>query len=222
MAMEEVRKQEIDVDQSHRDGGGGVNVLPANDTTAGLFSVLPPDCLDTILSLLSLRECLTIGSTSLTFMGAIQSDLQRRRSKMTQSFAYTPLPGQQYKLVPWNDHTRDDTLLLLPTVCSRVESLCLALSRLDPSIAMMARELLQEINRQYEIGHSDTFEDALVIHKNWIRSHRLYANLLSRSIYARPHTDLYPKSILNVSLQRFMSDVFCAFYLMGPVVAGIM
>jgi hypothetical protein len=48
----------------------------------------------------------------------------------------------------------------------------------------MARELLEEIDRQHDTGevNSETLDEALVIHRNLIRSHRLYAYLTSRAI----------------------------------------
>lgn len=219
---EEVGRQKSDVDSSRPD-----DVVQNDKATS--FSVLPQDCLDKMLSFLTLRECLTIGSTSLTFMVEIRSDLKRRRNKMTQSFAYTgtwlsyDTPAQSYtlyrhKLVHANGESTEDTLL--PTVRDRVESLCLALPRSHPSSAM-ARELLDEINRD-DIGlqvNSETFQDALDMNTNLVRSHRLHANLLSQAIYANPYTP-DPNS-LTVTLEQFMSDVLCAYYLMGHSVAGI-
>jgi hypothetical protein len=80
--------------------------------------------------------------------------------------------------------------------------------------------LLDEINRD-DIGqvNSQTFQDALDMNRNLVRSHRLHANLLSQSIYADPDTP--NPNRLTVTLEQYMSDVLCAFYLMGHSVAGI-
>lgn len=228
----EVGRQKSGVDSSHP----GEAIVPQNDTTT-LFSVLPKDCLDKVLSFLTLRECLAIGSTSLTFMGEIRSDLKRRRNKMTQSFAYTCtwLPPDntsretkpyKHQLVHAKNGEEDGTLL--PTVRDRVESLCRALPRSTHPSSAMAQDLLDEINRDDDddIGqvnnnnnNSQTFQDALDVNRNLVRAHRLHANLLSQAIYADPDTP--DPNRLTVTLEQYMSDVLCAFYLMGHSVAGI-
>lgn len=236
-------------------GNGGDAVLPprmeidshATETTPvsmGYFSLLPQDCMDKLLTFLSLYDCLKLSRTSLMFMEELNRELKKRRKHMKQSYAYSCLPEQgKYELLTVRDGLKQasNNTFVLPTVRDRMESLHHALPA-GHSARAMVLDMIHEIDRdEHDIENtplvlveisdeeeniSDRFQTVFQIQQNLIRAHRYHAMLLrSAAISSNPSpwngVQQQGGRILTVQLQQYIGDTLCAAYLMGHSVSGI-
>lgn len=220
-----------------------INSHTAETVSMGFFSLLPQDCLDNLMSFVSLFDCLKLSRTSLMFMEELNRELKKRRKRMKQSYAYSCLPEHegQYKLLTVADGLKQSSrnTFVLPTVRDRVESLHHALPA-SHSARPMALDMLNEIDREEreienapleennddeEENISERFRVVFQIQQNLIRAHRYHAILLTSAITSNPS----PWSgvvqdggrILTIQLQHYIGDVLCAYYLMGHSISGI-
>jgi len=114
-----------------------------------------------------------------------------------------------------------------PTVLDLVEFLCRALPA--PHLCCeLALELLEDIDRPNASdeaqGKELSFERAFNEFRQSVRSHRLHADILSNSIFNHSLLDIDGTACpsfeivgmkLTVSLERYIGDVLCAYYLIG-------
>ena len=216
-----------------------------------ILETVPIDCLQGIISFLPIRECLAFGSTSIKNLVEIQPELRLRRKRFTQTFVYNSLIEYPKACGPidlatmWKTKGNRD-IHLLPTVRDRIESLHKILPNSHPQ-ATSVLDLLQTIrdihkddtqHKRKDLPHRPLlklgFQSAFHAFKKLILSHKRHAILLAQSIQSDPgHCDRGYRhgisgeshskdgSILTVTLERYVGDVLCAFYLMGHSAANI-
>ena len=189
-----------------------------------MFSALPSDCLDAILSFLPLESMIQLGATSTRCLSDIQPEIQRRRQRFNQTFCYSSTldrpKAQLYSRGLCEIH-------LLPTVRDRIDSLFKVLATSHPCYHQVAelREAITRVDVE-QPSAEDAKEDTMLLlkrHGDNARPHKLHALILRQVINSDPaHVNLSQttngggeEGVLAVTLERYIGDVLCAFYLMG-------
>ena len=150
---------------------------------ATMFSALPSDCLDAILSFLPLESMIQLGATSTRCLSDIQPEIQRRRQRFNQTFCYSSTldrpKAQLYSRGLCEIH-------LLPTVRDRIDSLFKVLATSHPCYHQVA-ELREAITRvdvePLEEGAKEDIMSLLKRHSDNARPHMQASCLEFESSY---------------------------------------
>ena len=194
-----------------------------------MFISLPSDCHDIVLSFLPLKDVIQLGATSIRSLSDIQNELKRRRQRFNQRFCYISTSNRPNKAQLYAPGLGD--IHLLPTVRDRIDSLATVLSTSHHCYRHVA-ELRAAVANAVDLGTEpgDTLEitPVLCTHINNTRAHKLHALILSKLISSNPsHVDFgqpngdADEGALTVTLERYVGDVLCLFYLLGHADAGI-
>ena len=202
-----------------------------------MLAELPLDCLDVVLSFAGFKAILVLGSTSVLFFRQVQTELKRRKDRFHQTFYFTDQHDPRVylyrstKCAP-GEYLSRSRIFLLPTVRDRIDSLAEVLPSSYPSYAKVIALrgfIRQSIKPDAVSGHDCCFSQLMSNHRQLILCHRLHSEILAEAIFAVPDNierrlsgvQSGVEAVLNVSLERYIGDVMCAFYLMGHTVSQI-
>lgn len=201
------------------------------------------DCLNAMLSFLSLRGCLKFASLSKTSMAQIYSDIHRRRLKMKTPSVYRVLPElHQYQMMPASNRDTEQDWQDLPTIRDRIEWLLLAIPHAH-HLRSRVRALLDAIDEPDDtndnapnnnVGEAaPSFQELLARHSTLTRAHRLHATVLTDAVFANPtncdeHGRPTPEEMpainqrfLTTTMDTYIGHVLVACYLMGNSISGL-
>jgi hypothetical protein len=192
------------------------------DNEEGLCSI-PSDCFVHVLSYLKLETVVNLGASCRHMLSEIQPTLRSRRQRFKQRFYY----DLNDESSPAQDHVSSLTeICMLPTVYDRIFSLSKVLSRLHP-FHPLVMELLKSLSEDCD-DKKHCQLSLIESHSYNIRPHKLHCIILRSVMESNPlHVDLgrpvYGRNLdaLSVTLERYIGDVICAFYLFGHSASGI-
>ena len=197
-----------------------------------MISLMPADCIDAILAHLPLRDCLSLGSTSVSLLQDIQTELRRRRKRFFKSYCYSTR-SLKPKLYPAEDHKNIRDPRILPTVAERIETLHKNLDPEHPSFPAVAelRKSLQDDTNKNEQRCNDfksNVSSIVAMHRQNTVCFSLHARILRDAVRANPKSREGYLSlgqqcdrVMTVKIERYIGDVLCAYYMMGHVSAGL-
>jgi hypothetical protein len=160
---------------------------------------LPQDCRDSILTFLTIQECLTYGSTSKAILLDILPDLQRRRREQFL-FRYGYQTKNPYTLKPilpkngnnYSDEEKGSVLSessgqgsdihILPSITERMQALFRMLPSSHPfngDLRELALDLRQEVRKEHPTT-TDSFVSSLLQLQQVTKAHRLHSSMLYR------------------------------------------
>jgi len=201
----------------------------------------PPECSLHIFSYLGLKDTLTFGEASMSCLKEVLPDLNHRRKRMKQRYAYwrdwkaTKGPEARTMIV-WNgdvgeeyhehDHVPSVTSrwVALPTVQERAEQLCHRIPESHPLhelVDELRKELLRDVDSSQLVSSPLCFALLLTLHRLVVRPLKLYSLILCRVVYSDPLSKsceggtpiISNSSTVTASLDQYMGDVMALTYL---------
>jgi hypothetical protein len=215
--------------------------LSTSTAQLSMLTSVPSDCLDAILAFLPLKSVVLLGSTSSEFLSDIQPDLRRRRLCFTQTFCYDSLSSE----TPVKAHTLASVrggssganvvdIHLLPTVRDRIDSLWHMIPPSHPcssQVKALKDAISTILPRENGVTGSSSIdeqqpadvESLLKEHRSNTQCHKLHASVLNEVINCEPvvSSSTDEEGNLSVTLERYIGDILCVFFLMGHSASGI-
>lgn len=189
-----------------------------------LGGALPDECSAHILSFLQLADTLNFAACSTSSMKEALPDLQRRRSRMKQRFAYWrewKTTGRVGKVQLWDASMQgDDHWVAMPTVEERVDQLSQSLPsahKLYDAVYHLRQELAHEINPRLLNSCPHDFVTIFTYLRLIARALRLHSEILSAAVYADPGLD----ETSGTSLDQYIGDVLTLTYLINMSDLGL-